>query len=316
MNLLTLPFRILPQSLIPQSFLIQLSNQAIRYFYSQYILTDGSVNPFISQTIIFDQVVYFLSAIFITIGIISYKIFMRKKEKILAKVAIFSFILMMLSSIPFAFIPGKAANFSIFEPRDLHVTSIGASLLIVLVVYLLMQLIFRNEKYINIAVFIILIPMILMHIKLTRAEIYKIVGMSQARKSILNTIVTQHPLLSQNTLFYFQSDKAYYGLSEEEKIVPFQSGFGQTLMIWYYLHGDKLPACFFENNWLYDLLEQGYRSCSGRGFGYFRNYDDLVAAIKKYNLPLTNIIAFSWEDNKNILTDTTDIVRTKLEKDL
>ncbi len=140
--------------------------------------------------------------------------------------------------------------------------------------------------------------------------------MSTVRKSILNDINKQYPKLSPKTIIYVESDMPYYGLPIGENVVPFQSGFGQTLLVWYYFHGDKLPSCFFENSWLYDLLAQGYRSCLGQGFGYFRHYDDLVSGVKNYDISLSSVIAFSWNSDKGILTNTTNFIRAKLTASL
>lgn len=311
---ISLPFRILSQALIPQSVLIQLSNQTILSLFPQFVLTDGSPNPFIAQTIMFDRVVYFLSVLVILLGLGVYRLFRERKENALAKAVLFSFSLIMLSSFPFAFIPGEAANFSIFEPRDLHVASIGASLFLALFIYCLTHLILRNKKYIIVLTFIIMFPLLLMHTKLTRAEIYKILGMSRDRESILNTIIMRYPLLGQNTIFYLQSNKAYYGLPEEDKIPPFQSGFGQTLLVWYYFHDKKVPTCFFKNSWLYDLLSQGYRRCGKSSFGYYRNFQDLRSAQKKYNFSPNDVISFSWDDNSRKLSDVSDQVHKLLIK--
>ena len=112
----------------------------------------------------------------------------------------------------------------------------------------------------------------------------------------------------------FIADGAVYFVKngDEEKILPFQSGFGQTLLVWYY-ENEKFPTCLYEDIFLYDIYSQGYKYCQGRGFGYFREYEELLRTLKENKLGSENVIAFSWESKKENLLDITPQVRTQIK---
>ena len=134
-------------------------------------------------------------------------------------------------------------------------------------------------------------------------------ALGQLRQSILHKISDTYPTLPQKAVFYITSDAPYYGLPYEEPIVPFQSGFGQTLLVWYNARIDDLPACLFEHQYLYVLLSEDYKECGGRGFGYFRKPESFNQAIKKYELDPNNVIAFRFSSSTNSLLDVTEETR-------
>ena len=133
----------------------------------------------------------------------------------------------------------------------------------------------------------------------------------EVRKSILTTIQLVYPDLPDKVVVYTQSNQPYYGLPPETKILPFQSGLGQTLLVWYY-PTEKFPKEFFADRFLWDIEEQGYKEVGDHGFGYFRDLDLLRDAIGQYNLPGESVIAFSWDGKKNFLTDITQEVRNEI----
>ena len=55
----------------------------------------------------------------------------------------------------------------------------------------------------------------------------------QMRKSLLTRVERDNPVLPNRVIIYTQSDRPYYGMSESEKILPVQSGFGRMVMVWY-----------------------------------------------------------------------------------
>jgi len=116
-------------------------------------------------------------------------------------------------------------------------------------------------------------------------------------------------------VFYTESDTSYYGLPIEEKIMPFYSGFGQTLLVWYEGKGEDFPACFFKDKYLYAIIEEGYKECEGRGYGYFRKFDSLKTAILKYSIDPKNVISFSHIAGDEKLVDTSLEIREKLKSE-
>jgi len=311
-RLIISPFRILPQAIIPQHYLINFSDMATLFFYPQQA-SGGIVNPYFSQTIVFGQVIPLLSAPILLVGFIVYKFFLRKKEYIFSRALVFSLLLITLSGLPFAFIPGEIANFPIYESRHLHVASIGVSIFLVLILYALVKFFLKKSKYVPLVLFIILIPILLAHLTLTRMEINKTVAISTTRKNILESIKMSYPRIPKKAVFYIESNMSYYGLPIEEKIFPFQSNFGHMLIVWYQ-NIEKFPGCFYEGEFLRGLLKQGYKDCGGRGFGYFRDYDKLIYTINENKIPVNNIIAYSWNGKTEKFKDITREVRTKIKE--
>ena len=64
------------------------------------------------------------------------------------------------------------------------------------------------------------------------------------RHNILNQISEDNLKLTDKQVFYTESDTSYYGLPDETKILPFQSGFGQTLLVWFE-KSERFPNDFF-----------------------------------------------------------------------
>lgn len=314
-RLILLPFKMLPQSIFSQHYLIGLSDKATQYFYHQYV-TDGSVNPYFSQTVVFGQVIPYLSIPILLIGLIIYKLLLKRKEVLLSKIVVFSLAFIMLSSLPLGFIFGDTGSFPIYESRHLHGAAIGVVIFLVVSLYAVVKFFLKRSKYIPFVFFVMLTPILLTHLILTRMEIDRLVRISVPRESILKSIITSYPRLPQKVMFYTMSDTAYYGMPIEEKALPAQINFGLILLVWYQKN-ENFPPCLFDfNPQTFHMLAQRYIECDGRGFGYFRDYDKLINAIKENNIPLDNVIAYSWSGKTENLEDITNQVRAKIKIDI
>ena len=315
-RLILLPFKILPQSIFPQQYLINISDIATFYFFPQYVSQEGFVNPYFSQTVVFGQVIPLLSIPILLIGFIFYKLLFRRKEVILSKIVVFSLAFIMLSSLPLGFIFGDVGSFPIYESRHLHVAAIGVSIFLVVGLYGVVKFFLKRSKYIPLVLFVVLTPILLTHLILTRMEIDRLVRISIPRKSILQSIITSYPRLPQKIVFYTESDTAYYGMPIEEKALPAQINFGLILLVWYQKN-ENFPPCLFDfNPQTFHMLAQRYTECDGRGFGYFRDYDKLISAIKENNLSFDNIIAYSWHGKTGELQDITEQIKIKIREDI
>ena len=314
-RLILLPFKILPQSMFSQHYLIGLSDMATLFFYPQQAFGE-IVNPYFSQTVVFGQVIPFLSIPILLIGFIAYKLLLKRKEVVFSRIIIFSLAFIMLSSLPLAFILGDAGSLPIYESRHFHMAAIGVGIFLVVGLYAVVNFFLKQSKYVYPILFVILAPILLMHLMLTRTEIDRLVRISIPRESILKSIITSYPKLPQKAVFYTESDTAYYGMPIEEKMLPVQIGFGSMLLVWYQKN-EKFPSCLFDFDvQAYDMRYQGYKECSGRGFGYFRDYDKLVVAIKENNISANDIIAYSWKGKTEELKDITEQIRSKIKRDI
>ncbi len=313
-RIITVSFKGLSQLFFPEKFLIGLSDNLVRVAYPQYIGADGAVNPFISQSIVFDLVCFLLTIIACIVAYLLLRSFIKEKQFSLVNTAVFGFLLAATSLLPFIFIPGKVGYFSIFEPRNLYIGVMGASILVVLLIYRVVNHLSKTQKNHVYLLIIFLTPLFLFHITTTRGNLQKLEHTADIRKSLLNSIKDKYPKLPKTVIFYTESDTSYYGMPIEEKILPVQSGFGRMLMVWYQ-DAEYFPGCLYQEQYLHGLLDQDYKNCSERGFGYFRDYDKLVEAIKTNKVPIGNVISYSWSGKTEEFKDITFEVRDRLGKE-
>lgn len=304
LRFLELPFKGISQIFFSQTQIISVAEKIIRTFFSGYLLSDGTVNPYISQGPAFVFVSYFLSLILAVIFLYLFFKLKKNKEEKIWKTLLFAFVVVIAGCFPLILIPGKAGSSPIFEPRQLYLPSLGASVILAL---LISEICKKKVLFI----FLLSAVILLFNIFSTRKDVAELRSTGSIRKSILAQITEQYPSLPQNSVFFTQSDKAYYGMPISETILPVQSGFGEMLGVVYELSG-QLPYCFFGDQFLYDILSQGYRVCQGRGFGYYRKFPDLLAEVKRDNFLLNSVFAFRWDSNSNKLSDITPEIRKRL----
>ncbi|KKU10009.1 MAG: TPR domain protein [Candidatus Woesebacteria bacterium GW2011_GWB1_45_5] len=184
-----------------------------------------------------------------------------------------------------------AAPFLIFrqpliflDSRLYYVPVIGVTILIAAAVQAL------NRKYwITVPVAVILL---VSHVNFAWREIDRLIAEGNSRKLILNEILKNYPKISGRTVFFIDSDTGYFGL--KEKTVPFQSGFGQTLLVNYVFRGE-INSKMFENDFLWEIYSQGYKETDGKGFGYFRDRQTLEKALKENRIPIEDVVSLFWK---------------------
>ncbi|MBI5153349.1 MAG: hypothetical protein HZA36_02720 [Parcubacteria group bacterium] len=311
---ITTPLRIIAQTFIPQLHLIRVSDLMTRLAYPRFMTADGVPNPFIVESIVLDLISYLVGFIIIAISITVYMRFRRQNDQTLAHALAASLLLIMASSLPFILVPGRAGYTSIYEPRYLYLGSAGASIMLVLWLTSFLRNFFpRSWKSMYFAVALLLIPYVWFHFQGIQKDLATLEKRSAIRKSLLTNVQHDYPRLPERVIFFTQSDRSYYGMPPDEPTLPVQSGFGRMLMIWYQ-ENEKFPGCLYSDLFLHDLIAQGYRYCDNRGFGYFRDYNKLIDSIKSNNIPVKNIIAYSWISNNESFVDITAEVRKKLQR--
>lgn len=314
-RIISLPFKLLPESILPTEWLLNSSKMIIRLAYPHFLTQDGTPNPYLVETAGLDLVNYFLSAIMLVVFYACYRIFKKQKKDELAAALIVSLVIIIGSTFLIIFIPGKAGYVSIIEPRHLYGATIGSSLFLVLSLFAFFSLLTKKIGKVLLLVTVIFLPIIGLHIKLVWRDLALLEARSVLRKSFLVTIKNHYPKLPPKVIFYVQSDQAYYGMPAEEKNLPVQSGFGRMLMVWYQ-DSEEFPGCFYRDIFLHDLIAQGYRYCDGRGFGYFRQYDKFKKAYEENQLSPNEVFVFTFSGKTNQLTDITQEVRARLVQEV
>lgn len=306
-----IPVRFTVQSIISQDTIIKSASNLMTYSYPQF-LEGGSPNPYIVESVASDVIMVGLFSIILFIVGIFFRLLQNKKEARLAKIILISPIFVILSALPLILVPGRAGYDSLIDGRHIYISNIFTSIFIASLGYGIYKL--KTSKKVLVFLSLIFLIVIFINISKVRSDINNQVAIASVRKNILVKIQNSYPTLPERVVIFADSDKAYYGLTPGDNILPFQSGFGQTLLIWYSLHGINYPACFFVDQFLYVQVNEGYRECQGRGYGYFRKIDSLQKFVKESRFPVENIIAFTYNSTNNTLTDTSEWVRNSLKK--
>lgn len=300
-NLATLPVKGLTQAVLPPRLLV---NEA--YLAAQYLSRDVTAEPntpdydvFVQKKVL--EVVTFAN--FFIIGILSLMALTKTKNTALKMSIIWGLAFILFNSPVFAMTPERSGRIFILDSRNLYLLSVAASF----VVYSTLSLLIKRNFLFFIGIFIVS----LLNIYGLDRELKEIEGSGKIRREVLDMVYNLYPVLPPRIVFYTESDTSYYGLPENEKILPFQSGLGQTLLVWYG-KSEKFSTDFYSNRFLWEITDQGYQESGGRGFGYFRDINLLKDAIREYNLPESSIIAFRWISEEERLIDVTGEVREEI----
>ncbi|GEM_PF-5044251 len=300
-NFFTVPLKVLSQTLIPYDVF-----KMISLYVSRFFPTNVSGRPGTTKFEIFaihnvmETISIGLSLlIIVSIIIFTIKLWKKNKEWLLV---IASLLWIVLNSFIFSFAPETSGVINIVDSRNLYFTAIGVAFLIILLTKIYVR---KNDfKFL-----IIFIPVVILNIFWLNSYLSNFVELGRVRRVILQQISTDNPHLPQKVIFYTDSNKEYYGLAE--KIMPFQSGFGQTLLAWYNRRQD-FPSVFFKNRYLWDIRSQGYQEVDGVGFGYFRDINLLREAIIQNKLSIDNLVAYRFNAGSNSLVNITSEIRVEL----
>ncbi len=298
-NLLSLPFRAVAQSLIPDQWIYHIAV----YLGRQHFL----LNHIAALRTNFDTVTQSTGALIIVliINLIMFigGVFIYRKNRLLFKMYLSGIILTALSSFPYIYV--DTARFSLLQPRYVYM---GVACMSLSVIALLETLLKVNRKATFLLGFIIIMSFSLATYNNSRG----LANEGIIRKSLLKAISNSIPQNSNQTIIYIESDSPYYGLVESVHILPFQNGLGKTLAI--YL-ADKvyIPPVVYVSNTLWPIQSQGVFYNQYGAFGYFRDYNTLKEAVLIQKLSPENIYAFSWHDTTQALQNISQQVRESLK---
>lgn len=223
---------------------------------------------------------------------------------------VLAILFILCSSLPFLALPGLLGSFTLYPPRYLYFGMVGAVFLLAAVIDFILK---NDNKNLKILTFLIISLYILYNIWgnwITSENLYK---QGQERLKILNTVKEEYPKLTREIIFYTESDSSFYGLSPSERVLPFQSGFGQTLLVWYHKE-ENFPKELFHNKFLWGITEEGFKKVENRGFGYFRNFEKMANIISQNNISLDNVVAFKFVSKQGIMvTNISEEIQGRLK---
>ncbi len=314
----TLPFKTVSQAFFPQRFIISIAERIVGFAYPFIEKQKGTTSyDIITQTIVSDIVSYFIAfAIFSIVIIFIFYLYRQQKLKEV-KATLFFLLLTVISSMPFIFITDLWGYFTFLESRYLYVPVIGAAGLFVIIISEMVDLLGKRIKALNsikirsMVAFIVVAPVLMINVHTIRNKVLKnAVEQGQQRKLIIHEIKTKYPTIGKKSVFFIRSNKSYYAMGRP--MLPFQSGFGYTLMV---IYREFLDPRLFKNTLFYrDFFAQGYFTEGESGFGYFIDYRELERLInsRETGLSASNVYAFRWDGHKNELIDDTERIRLRL----
>ncbi|EKD94495.1 MAG: hypothetical protein ACD_26C00034G0030 [uncultured bacterium] len=240
-------------------------------------------------------------------------VFLNKKdiiEKNYRKNLVLGFLFIIFSALPFVLVPG-GVGLSNISSRYMYFGLAGMAFFMSTVFDILKSNYSKKIYRISLLALFVLIGLSSIQNYNKADGLYR---MGVQRQKILNQIITTYPNLFDKTIFFVQSDSSYYGLPEEIKTLPFQSGLGQTLLV-FYSQKDKLPKEFYPGEYLWEIDSQGYYESGNRGFGFYRDFGLLKETLDKFDLESNSVVAYYWNGKLNELSDVTYEIRLKLENE-
>ena len=310
-RLISMGMKSFAASLVPEKTLIDISDKMVHLAYPQFLTLDKIPNPFITQSIVLDLVSYLLTFLIVCLFILFIKVIREKK---VSEAFVWALLFIPASLSPYVLVLGNAGYASIIESKFFYIGSIGVSILIGIIVYSIL-LKFEGRKVLQITVYLLFGLYLFSHVHAIKMNLNNLEEVSSIRKMLLMQVQSSYPDLPDKVVFFTKSDTAYYGMPSEEKILPLQIGFGRMLMVWYQ-RNERFPGCLYKGQFLLSPLAQEYRFCNGRGFGNFRNYDKLIASIQEFGIKPEEVIAYSWEGQKEKFIDITKEIRGKIKQDV
>ncbi len=301
-NLLTFPIKAIVQTIIPINLEISLAKKLSLLFPINVRGEVGTTTyDIFLQKRILEGLTFILFTIIIAIIVVLYKKIQNKEIK---KIILFGAFFIIFNSFIYALSPERSGIIPIIDSRNLYFLTVGSSIIVGTFIYLLMK---RKRIIGNIFLFIFFgINMFYLKQDITVIQEY-----SNVRETILNQIKEDHPILPNPVIIYTESDSSFYGLPESDRILPFQSGFGKTLLVWYDRE-NKFPTGFFADNILWPIQSEGYKEIDGVGFGYYRDFEKLAKFVKENNFNKNSIISYSFNSEVNSLKDITTQIQGRL----
>lgn len=248
----------------------------------------------VAQTVVLDLLATILSMIIAFVSLALLKITDSK----IRKTIIFWFIFLLASFLPYVII---SKSYSYLESRYYYLASVAWGVIFAWILSLVIEKI--KFKFIKAAFLAIFILFLYVHANVTARDVGKLVIESQTRISILNQILAIKPRLDDDkNIFYVTGDTDYYLPGNK---IPFQQGFGYTLMSLYYNSG-KIPKELLSGGYLFEIGSEGYKEVGGFGFGYFSDEKAVEIQLKRYKIPPGSIFRFYYDSKNGKLTEIND----------
>lgn len=291
-NSFLLPAKTLFHTFLSNAQIYELVYSANRTFF------ENQVDGFVIERIIGDAL-SLLVAFYILLIILLVLTITTKENK---KLILFSLLSFFASTLPLIVFKGNSV---IVEQRYYIYPAIFSSLLLVSIIY---SLVGRFKLFGKALLILFVLPILAFNIQGVRKMLRDDIQVGNYRKNILNTVTSIKPKLSNNNIFYFYTD--HTGFYE------FQSGFGQTLAVYFY-DTSKISKEVLVNRDFWDLSYEGMKSYDKGKFGYYMTYDKLLEGLRNNkDITVDSVHSFYWDYQNHTVRDVSSEIRDRLKKDL
>ena len=301
-RLIFYPLESLSQIFINGNLLYPMARTFVRDNY--YRIWGNPGDGVVMETIAADMLSLFFSFLVIGVTFIIYKI-----EKNLSKITIFGIVFTLLSFIPYIFIDKPTA---FIESRHFYMSVAGGGILVSLLLLTVRSLLMKRLRLSLLTsswlVACVFFSLLVWQINYVHHDINVQVASAAERKKFLATLQELYPSIPKNPIFYITSDRDYYVPGNK---VPFQQGFGYSLMIVYYKTG-VIPKEMIASEYLWMLPIQGYQEIDGKGFGYFWDLEKVKNTVYEKKLDVDSIVAAKYSAATMLLTDITQDIRKEV----
>ncbi len=240
----------------------------------------------------------------------------RVRPKRMGPIFIFLFTWIFANAFILSFV---GRQLSVIEPRYLYFSSFPVLCLLSIFLYS-MFISQDNFKIINVVkklfVVFMLGLLVFTSVEEIRVAVRRQMVDGEAKKKIIKSLLTVHPTLSKNTIFYVRCKVECYrntrdfGISNQN-VLPFSSGPGMNFLVIYAsVQGqEKEWGQFFTNMFLFDTFSEDYKKVGDRSFGYFVAKSKLEETLKKNKLSKDIVVALEIDESTYTFRDISEEFR-------
>ena len=295
----TLPFKILANILIPEHAILFLTNFISKRIYFELPIAQTDV--FLS-VLFFDQLYIFFG--FVIVTLIGFLVTLIIRRKNVDKTPVYLYGLGFVI-IPYIFLTLSTYIYWTFS-RYLYLPAAVFS-----VFFFSLLSYFRILQRKNV-VSLVLLSVFLLYLALNgqmgHDYFVKFVKLGQQRKEILATLSEKLDFSKRDQIVYVKPVGEVY--KNDIDVFDIGTSFGKVLLIWSWYHGNskQIPPCLYDPMFLFNSNNQ-YKSCEGKGYGYFQDIDRLTQIVKSQTIDPQNLDAFDYDIKTGEIRDISSEIR-------
>lgn len=264
------------------------------------------INPAIGLVSQFTDILFFSASVALLLCIAITAFLWKEKRSLI----ITGTILILLSFVPYAVLMRGS---SYLDSRYFYFGMAAGGILLGIYADIILSKFRFKSELVNKSILCVIILIILgysyKNLQFIQREINRLVLVADERKSIIRQVQQIAPIPPKNPIFFVSGSSNYYFIPNQR--LPFQQGIGYTFMSLFYPTGRISRELLSpQDNFFWDVKNEGYKEENGRGFGYFWDKEQLGALFKQNrNLNVNQIVGLYYDSNNKKIIDITAKIR-------